>query len=39
LAAGVAGQRQALPMQIERAKTLDDLAAIEIAFRLPEMGG
>jgi hypothetical protein len=26
-------------MQIERAKTLDDLAAIEIAFRLPEMGG
>lgn len=39
LAAGVAGQRQALQMQIERAKTLDDLAAIEIAFRLPEMGG
>jgi hypothetical protein len=26
-------------VQIERAKTLDDLAAIEIAFRLPEMGG
>lgn len=39
LAAGVAGQRQALQVQIERAKTLDDLAAIEIAFRLPEMGG
>lgn len=39
LAAGVAGQRQALQMQIEQAKTLDDLAAIEIAFRLPEMGG
>lgn len=39
LAAGVAGQRQALQMQIERAKTPDDLAALEIAFRLPEMGG
>ena len=39
LAAGVAGQRQALQVQIERAKTLDDLAAVEIAFRLPEMGG
>ena len=39
LAAGVAGQRQALQVQIERAKTLDDLAAVEITFRLPEMGG
>ena len=39
LAAGVAGQRQALQMQIERAKSQDDLAAIEITFRLPEMGG
>lgn len=39
LAAGVAGQRQALQVQIEQAKTLDDLAAIELTFRLPEMGG
>ena len=39
LAAGVAGQRQALQVRIERAKTQDDLAAIELAFRLPEMGG
>ena len=39
LAAGVAGQRQALQVLIEQAKTLDDLAAIELTFRLPEMGG
>lgn len=39
LAACVAGQRQALQVQIERAKTLDDLAAVEIAFRLPETEG
>ena len=39
LAAGVAGQRQALQVRIERAKTQDDLAAIELAFRLPEIGG
>lgn len=35
----VAGQRQALQTQIELAKSLDDLNAIEIAFRLPETGG
>ena len=39
LAACVAGQRQALQVQIERAKTQDDLAAVEIAFRLPETEG
>lgn len=39
LAAGVAGQRQALQVRIERAKTQDDLAAIELAFRLLEIGG
>ena len=39
LAACVAGQRQALQVLIEQAKTLDDLAAIELTFRLPEMGG
>lgn len=36
VAASVAGQRQALQTQIEAAKTLDELKAIEIAFRLPE---
>lgn len=39
LTALVAGQRQALQTQIELAKSLDDLNAIEIAFRLPETGG
>ena len=39
LAACVAGQRQALQVLIERAKTQDDLAAVEIAFRLPETEG
>jgi len=28
-----------LQVLIEQAKTLDDLAAIELTFRLPEMGG
>ncbi|ULJ60778.1 hypothetical protein [Wielerella bovis] len=36
VAASVAGQRQALQVRIESAKTLDDLNAIEITFRLPE---
>lgn len=36
LTALVAGQRQALQTHIEQAKNLDDLNAIEIAFRLPE---
>lgn len=39
LTALVAGQRQALQTRIEAAKTLDELNAIEIAFKLPEMGG
>ncbi|SSY80144.1 tail fiber assembly protein [Alysiella crassa] len=38
LTAFVVGQRQALQTQIEVAKTLDELSAIEIAFRLPESG-
>lgn len=36
LTALVAGQRQALQVRIESAKTLEDLNAIEIIFRLPE---
>lgn len=32
------GQRQAMQMRIETAKNLDELNAIEIAFRLPETG-
>lgn len=38
LTAFVVGQRQALQTRIEAAKTLDELSAIEIAFRLPESG-
>lgn len=38
LTALVAGQRQALQTLIEMAKTLDELNAIEIVFRLPESG-
>lgn len=38
LTALVAGQRQALQTRIEAAKTLDELDAIEIAFRLPAQG-
>lgn len=36
LTAFVTGQRQALQTRIESAKTLDDLNAIEITFKLPE---
>lgn len=36
LTAFIAGQRQALQTRIEAAKTLEDLNAIEIIFRLPE---
>lgn len=36
LTAAVAGQRQALQTQIEAAQNLEDLNAIEIAFRQPE---
>lgn len=38
LTAIVAGQRQAMQTRIEVAKNLDELSAIEIAFRLPESG-
>lgn len=38
LTALVAGQRQALQTRLELAQNLDELSAIEIAFRLPESG-
>lgn len=37
IVATVVGQRQALQTQIEHAKNIDELSAIEIAFHLPEL--